>query len=93
VSQCIISISTACPGSNHDAASGRTLWLSGWCAHAGALEPSLPGSTARQHNLTSAAFPPMWREHRQLGKIVMWWSLLTILGVLLVLALATSGDA
>jgi hypothetical protein len=35
----------------------------------------------------------MWREHRQLGKIVMWWSLLTILGVLLVLALATSGDA
>jgi hypothetical protein len=28
-----------------------------------------------------------------LGKLVMWWSLLTILGVLLVLALATCGDA
>jgi hypothetical protein len=28
-----------------------------------------------------------------LGNIVMWWSLLTILGVLLVLALATCGGA
>jgi hypothetical protein len=27
------------------------------------------------------------------GNIMMWWSLLTILGVLLALALATSGDA
>jgi hypothetical protein len=28
-----------------------------------------------------------------LGNIVMWWSLLTILGVVLVLALATCTDA
>jgi hypothetical protein len=27
------------------------------------------------------------------GNMMMWWSLLTILGVLLALALATSGDA
>jgi hypothetical protein len=33
------------------------------------------------------------RDPGLLGNIVMWWSLLTILGVLLALALATSGDA
>jgi hypothetical protein len=63
-----------------------------------ASEPLLRSSpTVQQHDPAHGPWPSSPKcasgTPGLLGNIVVWWSLLTILGVLLVLALATCGDA